>query len=240
MKVIAIMNAREFIEVATDALVRGDDYRPHPPVMKEVARNSLGVFLEPPEDYLDQLWGRCLTQHEASLYQAVSQQLVDAFKSGELPSRKPPLMVPNRGGTSDLEGSVIYLGDFKAWIKRDALQCRKNWYALVMAATEPKGGPVRIEGMEQPVQLREKATRAPKIPTRAMLAEWSAKLPYGEDVGRNAACQAFSKWLKEAGHMRVTSRTLNKWFAWNNRTYKLEPTQEAIDRGFETNGVEAS
>ena len=240
MKAISTMPARTFVEVAADAYVRGEDYRPHPPVMKEVGRIGPINLVEPPEDYLDQLWGRCLTQGEADLYRALIEQLVEALKSGDLHSHKPPLMVLNPAGAVNLEGDYIYLHEFRKWSEDNHLRFPKNWHALVMAATEPRGEPVRIEGTEQPVQLRERATRAPRLPTRAMLNEWSGKFPYGADVGRNAACIAFSQWLESAGHMRVTPRTLNKWFTWNNRTWKLEPTQEAIDRGFEINGVENS
>lgn len=240
MKPIAAMIARRFVEVAADAYVRGEDYRPHSPVMKEVARVGTLKFTEPPEDYLDQLWGRCFTLAEADTYKDLIEQLVDALKNGDLPSHKPPLMVVNRGGTADLDGSYVYLDEFKSWIEKNRLRYPKDWHALVMAATEPQSEPVHVEGTAQPVQLREKATRKPKIPTRAMLDEWSAKFPYGENVGKNQACIAFAGWLTNQKGFRVTDRTIHTWFTWNNRTYQLEPSDEALQRGFEANGVESS
>lgn len=240
MKPIAAMIARRFVEVAADAYVRGEDYRPHSPVMKEVARVGTIKFMEPPEDYLDQLWGRCFTLSEADAYRALIEQLVDALKSGDLPSHKPPLMVLNPAGAVNLEGDYIYLDEFKEWCKQNRLLYPENWHALVMDATEPRGEPVEIAGTEQPMQLREKATRKPKIPTRAMLDEWSAMFPYEENVGKNQACIAFAGWLTNQKGFRVTDRTIHTWFTWNNRTYQLEPSDEALQRGFETNGVESS
>ena len=241
MKGISVMNARKFVEVATDAYVRGEDYRPHSPVMKKVARVGLITFHEPPEDYLDQLWGRCLTQGEADIYIALGQQLVDALKSGDLPSHKPPLMVLNPAGAVNLDGDYIYLDEFKKWSEGNRLRFPKDWHALVMAATEPKGEPVRIEGTERPVRLREKATRKAKLPTLAMLHEWSTKFPYGENVGKHQACIDFAEWLMAQGYFaKITERTLEKRFGWNDRTWKLEPNAEALRIGFETNGVESS
>ncbi|WP_437558799.1 hypothetical protein [Acidithiobacillus sulfuriphilus] len=240
MKAISIMNARKFVEVAADAYVRGRDYRPHSPVMKEVARVGTIKFMEPPEDYLDQLWGRCFTLAEADTYKAVIGQLVDALKSGDLPSHKPPLMVVNRGGTTDLDGDSVYLDEFKGWCKQNRLRYPKDWHALVMDATEPQGDPVHIEGTEQPVQLRGKATRKAKIPTRELLDEWAEKFPYDENVGKNQACIAFAKWLTNQKGFPVGSRTIHTWFTWNNRTYQLEPNDKALQRGFENNSVESS
>ena len=240
MKPIAAMIAGKFVEVAADSFVRGTDYRPHRPVMKEVARVGTIKFMEPPEDYLDQLWGRCFTLAEADTYKAVIGQLVDALKSGDLPSRKLPLMMLNPAGAVNLEGDRIHFDEFKKWSEKNRLQYPKNWHALILAATEPQGEPVHVEGMAQPVQLREKATRKPKIPTRAMLDEWAEKFPYGENVSKNQACIAFAEWLTHQKGFRVTGRTIHTWFTWNNRTYQLEPNDEALQRGFENNSVENS
>ena len=239
MKPISTMIARRFIEVAADAYVRGEDYRPHRPAMKKVGLSGLGR--EPPEDYLDQLWGRCLTIVEAGTYRALTKQLVDALRTGDLPSHKPPLMVLNPAGAVNLESDYIYLHEFRTWSEKNRLNYPKNWHALVMAATEPLGEPVRIEGIAQLVQLREKATRKAKLPTLAMLHEWSTKFPYGENVGKHQACIDFATWLMAQGYFAtITERTLEKRFGWNDRTWKLEPNAEALRIGFETNGVESS
>ncbi|MEL5848238.1 MAG: hypothetical protein U7M05_02600 [Candidatus Igneacidithiobacillus chanchocoensis] len=156
---ITVMNVRKFIEVAADAYVRGENYRPYPPVMKEVATWGAIKFVEPPADYLCQLWGPSFSQDEATIYRQLIDQLVNALKSGALPSRRPPLMVPNPVGDVNLESDVIYLHEFKAWLEKNELRALRNWYALVMAATEPGAEPVRIEGTEQSVQFLEKRGR---------------------------------------------------------------------------------
>ncbi len=241
MKPIPAMIARRLVEAAADAYVRGEDYRPHKPVMKEVARVGAIKFMEPPEDYMDQLWGRCFTPDEAYLYGQLIEQLVRALETGDLPSRAYPLMMVNQGGTADFDHSYVFLDEFKAWSKKNRLLYPKNWHALVMAATEPQGEPIHIEGIAQPVQLREKATRKPRMPTRAMLDEWSTKFPYGENVAKHQACKDFATWLMAQGYFaKITERTLEKWFTWNERAWKLEPTAEALERGFENNGVESS
>lgn len=176
MKPLAAMNIRKFLDVATDAYVRGEDYRPHPPVMKKVGRIGLITAYEPPEDYLDQLCGRCLKQGEADLYRALSQQLVEALKSGDLHSHKPPLMVLNPAGAVNLEGDYIYLHEFRKWSEDNHLRFPKNWHALVMAATEPRGEPVRIEGTKRPVQLRTPRGPVPDAKKNAAYLEGSESL----------------------------------------------------------------
>lgn len=174
MKPISTMIARRFIEVAADAYVRGEDYRPHRPAMKKVGLSGLGR--EPPEDYLDQLWGRCLTIVEAGTYRALTKQLVDALRTGDLPSHKPPLMVLNPAGAVNLESDYIYLHEFRTWSEKNRLNYPKNWHALVMAATEPRGEPVRIEGTERPVQLRTPRGPVPDAKKNAAYLEGSESL----------------------------------------------------------------
>ncbi len=221
MKPISVMNVRKFVEVATDAYVRGDDYRPHPPVMKKVG--SIGY--EPPEDYLDQLWGRCLTQGEADLYRALIEQLVDALKSGDLPSHKPPLMVLNPAGAVNLDGDYVYLDEFRKWSEKNRLNYPKNWHALVMAATEPQGEPVRIEGIAQPVQLREQRIGARKVPTPEQMTRFNKQVAVNWDASKNKVMIAFSKWLYEQeGGDRITPKTLGTYFSVNFRDHVLTPT----------------
>jgi hypothetical protein len=174
MKPISTMIARRFIEVAADAYVRGEDYRQHRPAMKKVGLSGLGR--EPPEDYLDQLWGRCLTIVEAGTYRALIEQLVDALRTGDLPSHKPPLMVLNPAGAVNLESDYIYLHEFRTWSEKNRLNYPKNWHALVMAATEPRGEPVRIEGTERPVQLRTPRGPVPDAKKNAAYLEGSESL----------------------------------------------------------------
>ena len=174
MKPISTMIARRFIEVAADAYVRGEDYRPHRPAMKKVGLSGLGR--EPPEDYLDQLWGRCLTIVEAGTYRALTKQLVDALRTGDLPSHKPPLMVLNPAGAVNLESDYIYLHEFRTWSEKNRLNYPKNWHALVMAATEPRGEPVRIEGTKRPVQLRTPRGPVPDAKKNAAYLEGSESL----------------------------------------------------------------
>lgn len=246
MNTVKAVRADTLVEVAADAYVRGEDYRPRPPVMRETARRVVGgftfKFMEPPEDYLDQLFGRCITPAEAQLYHAVTDQLTKAIKTGQLKSYAWPLYIPNTPTEADILGSsIIKIVDFKKWVHKYNPAARKDWLDLILAATEPQGEPVRIEGIVQPVQLREKATRTPKLPTRAMLDEWSAKHPYVENVGKHKACFAFAGWLKAKGYFpSIHGRTLETWFDWNNRAHRLEPNDKALLRGFETNGVESS
>lgn len=233
---VQAMNTRQFIEIAADTYVRGPDHRAY--------LNKRADVTAPIDDYLDQLWGPSFTPQQAELYKSVIQQLLDNILSGALKTYAwPMLVVDPRPSMETIEnnGSVILLADFRKWVKKNSPAARPDWVDLIMEATEPEGIPTQSPVAGSPkVQMRGKATRKPKLPTRAQLNEWGEKFPYAENVGRNAACIAFSRWLKEAEYMDVSSRTLNGWFDWNNSTWKLEPNEKALQRGFESNGIEAS
>ena len=215
MKPISTMIARRFIEVAADAYVRGEDYRPHRPAMKKVGLSGLGR--EPPEDYLDQLWGRCLTIVEAGTYRALTKQLVDALRTGDLPSHKPPLMVLNPAGAVNLESDYIYLHEFRTWSEKNRLNYPKNWHALVMAATEPRGEPVRIEGTERPVQLRTPRGPVPDAKKNAAYLEGSESL-----IG-------VAQELVDGGQ-KLTAETLGKALEVK---YKTKIELQELDDGLE-------
>lgn len=179
MRTVKAVNADTLVEVAADAYVRGKDYRPRPPVMRERSRRVVGAstfrFVEPPEDYLDQLFGRCISPAEGELYRAVRDQLVKAVKDGQIPSYAWPLYVPNAPGDADLRASIVKLADFKKWITKHNPTARKDWLELILDGLEPLGDPVQSPEQPEAVQIMEKKqrgrpSRSPEL--QALYGDW--------------------------------------------------------------------
>ncbi|MBU2743358.1 hypothetical protein [Acidithiobacillus albertensis] len=139
----------------------------------------------------------------------------------------------------------LALSDVWRWRKDQGVETTKSPEALaalfksVCPGTQVDVTPEN-QADGQKVIIIKKRDGALKLPTRAQLDEWQETFPFAENVGRHKACIAFAGWLKIAGYMEVTDRTLETWFDWNDATWKLEPNAKALQRGFETNGVEAS
>lgn len=232
---VQAMNTRQFIEVATDTYVRGPDHRAKPVRMNKVGANQFGTFYEPPDDYVEQLFGRCITPQENELYKAVQQQLVKNILSGAIKTYEWPLMVLDTHPTIETietRPSVILLADFKKWVKQNNPAARADWLDLIMDATEPEGEPIQPAAPDSPkVQVRGKATRAPKIPTQEQLDEYAEVMPFSENVGKWRACDALAGWLVSKGYFGyITGRSLGNWVDWDNTSRRLKHSNKALSR----------
>lgn len=194
-------------------------------------------------------WNEAL--HETRMAQLVGI-MEAAVKSGELPHRSHNMfgyVMPPSDALDDAGNvrpdTILALGDVWKWRKDQGVETTNSPEALdALFKSMCPGTQVDVTPEDQAdgqkVVTIKRRDGALKLPTRAQLDEWEEKFPFAKNVGKNAACIAFASWLKTAGYKDVTSRTLNDWFKWNERTWKLEPNEKALQRGFETNGVESS
>jgi hypothetical protein len=175
-----------------------------------------------------------------------------AVKAGALPHRSHNMfgyVMPPSDALDD-DGNVrtdtwLALSDVWQWRKDQGVETTKSPEALdALFKSVCPGAQADVTPEDQADGQKVIATKkrpgAIKLPTRAQLDEWQEKFPFAENVQKHKACIAFAGWLGKAGYKQVDERTLESWFNWNNATWKLEPNENALQRGFETNGVEAS
>lgn len=203
MNTVKAVRADTLVEIAADAYVRGEDYRPRPPVMRETGRYVFGgstfKFMEPPKDYFDQLFGRCITPAEAQLYHAVTDQLTKAIKTGQLKSYAWPLYIPNTPTEADILGSsIVKVADFKEWVHKYSPAARKDWVDLILAGIEPVGDPVQLPRQPEAPALqimqkkqRGRPSRSPEL--QALYDDWKTHAvaaakdlySYNDTISRN-------------------------------------------------------